>query len=241
MRVLFIRVLCIMKFTSLAVAILASMLTIPAHALTDLEIAKIKNANTNREQNDNTLAISLKQKNLEDILNETKIDTHKKFNSMKSHNNDVHKNLESIDKNLDKGIQTNFQSIKTHEHKLEVFSTELDEQEDLVEELQTQFHKHTDVAKGLQNQFDAFKSEFNQYTERTNAAIAGVTALSMLPQPTSVGKGNFAVGVGHYKSETAAAVGFGYSINEHVTVKTGASYSKTMKRPAFGAGIGINF
>lgn len=124
-------------------------------------------------------------------------------------------------------IANNSKSIANNSSHLSLLSTKLDNQ--------------TSVAQGLQNQFNDFKADYENYKTRTNSAIAGVTALSMLPQPTEVGKGNFAIGVGHYYGETATAIGFGYSVNETVTLRTGASYSKEMKRPAIGAAVAWNF
>lgn len=109
------------------------------------------------------------------------------------------------------------------------------------EEFNKKIELQSEISEGLQKQFNAFKSEYDTNNKRLNAAIAGVTALSLLPQPTQVEKVNFAVGVGHYMNETAAAIGFGYSINEYVTLRTGASYNSTMKRPTVGAAIGWTF
>ena len=112
-------------------------------------------------------------------------------------------------------------------NEFDIYDQRLNEQENLTE--------------ALQQQFKDFTSEFEAEKKRTNAALAGVTALSMLPQPYSAGRANIAAGVGHYHGETALAIGVGYAVDENLTFRGGISYTKNMKRPAIGAAVGYTF
>jgi autotransporter adhesin len=88
------------------------------------------------------------------------------------------------------------------------------------------------MQSNLQNQIDNNKKE-------SRSGIAAVAALSGIPNQESGKKFNVGVGVGHFKSQPAIALGGNARISQNVNSKIGLGISSDEK--VFSAGIGYSF
>ena len=186
---------------------------------------------------------------------------------LERHNNHIGTNKTNIDKN-EASIEANTKTVKKHEEKIAAnekttsdLTTEMNVHKNWNENQDIRISRNSafigdmkniplytdqinlnkkmglenrELINGLQHQFDDFKKQ-------TNSALAGVAAISSLPQPYGVGNMNVAFGVGHYDGETALAFGMGYRPIEQLTVRIGGSYADEMDEPVLAGAIGYEF
>jgi autotransporter adhesin len=182
-------------------------------------------------------------KNASDIaasIVDSKKHLHKVDEKVKAHNSTLSDHDERITSNT-KGIEANKAGIAKNVTRLDAHDITLGKHDKRITSNAKGIKENKAAISGLRSDFDAMAKDYNSFKKQTNGAIAGMAAMSNIPQPYSVGKSMIGAGVGHYNGESAISVGMGYRYSESVTFKASVASSTGEIEPIIGAGVGYEF
>lgn len=132
------------------------------------------------------------------------------------------------------GIRANNQAI----HQVGKYAQE---NRGMIEQNSKGIAKNKADIQDLRQDFKNMASDYNSFKKQTNGAIAGLAAMSNIPNPTGVGSISIGAGVGYYQNENAVSVGMGYQMTESLTFKTSIASSTGQMKPIVGAGMSYTF
>lgn len=138
-------------------------------------------------------------------------------------------------------IDANEESIRKHDGRIKENFDDIKENRGLINDNTTAIGNNTKAITNLRSDFERMAKDYREFKTKTNGAIAGMAAMANIPNPYTVGKFSFGAGVGHYESEGAVSVGFGYRRTENLTFKASIASSTGDFEPIIGAGMAYEF
>ena len=98
--------------------------------------------------------------------------------------------------------------------------------------------RDSNAYKDLSNRLDRNSNEIRENRNRASNGIAGLAAMSNIPTPAVAGATSFGMGVGHYDSKSALAIGASHYFDGGIAVK--GSFSNSLgsdSTSVVGAGV----
>lgn len=133
------------------------------------------------------------------------------------------------------GIQQNTASINVNSKNIAHNSTRISDNSARID-------RNAAAIENNKNEIKDLRQDFEKMSKEMSGGIAGVAAMANIPQVRGVGNVSVGVGIGHFNSESAVALGTSYRYNEQVTAQFSVSANTGNDiQPVIGAGVNYEF
>lgn len=204
-----------------------------------IDAVKENLADTNKHVADNKASIDQLRKNDQSLAdNISAVDRDVKEVKQQANNNkqDIQKVKNDV-KVVSRDVANNSIRIQRNEERIDGAYAGIYDNRKNIEANRQATNKNTKAIQQLNRNFNDLRDKVERNNKDMKRGVAGAAALAGMPQVGQYEDFMVSAGVGHYKGETAVAVGASGRINSNVVVKGGVAF--TSGEAVINGGVGI--